>query len=165
MIASTTIGTIDDIRPYMTVEINSLEFQGLLDSGASVSCLGNNCMENANRMNAKFLAYKSSVRTADGKHHLIVGKIKSKIKCGRKSVETILYLVPNLSQEIILAYDFWRKIGLKVCLDDRVIEEITASDPEELTMHQLTSYQNRLLESVKLNFLCYTQHGLGKPIP
>lgn len=121
-----------------------------------------NCIENVKKIKAKILDYKSSVRTSDGKHHVIVGKINTKIVCGSKSVETILYLVSDLCQEFILGYDFWKNIGLNLCLDDRVIGEISMSETEEIKMRQLTPHQDRMLESVKQNYLCYTQYGLGR---
>lgn len=48
-IASACLEVENDIRPYWNVKINGSEFVGLMDSGASVSCLCKDCLENAKR--------------------------------------------------------------------------------------------------------------------
>lgn len=50
-IASACLEIDDDIRPYMNVKLNGFNFTGLMDSGASISCLGNKCLENAQILN------------------------------------------------------------------------------------------------------------------
>ena len=35
----------DDPRPYAKIHIGGVELMGLLDSGASISCLGSNSLE------------------------------------------------------------------------------------------------------------------------
>lgn len=97
-IASACLNVDYDIRPYMDIQLNGIEIKGLMDSGASVSCLGKNCMENLHKMNANILDYKSSIKTADGRNHLIIGKTRLTVQCGSKTKEMLFYLVPNLQQ-------------------------------------------------------------------
>ena len=159
-IASTCLNDENDIRPYMDVKLDGLEFKGLMDSGASISCLGKNCIEKVREMGSKILNFKSSIKTADGRKHLIVGKVNLTVQCGNKTQQMILYLVPNLSQTLILGYDFWQRFGISICINNGSISEIV--NEEDAKIHNLTPEQTTVLENVKLSFRCYTKHGLGK---
>lgn len=89
------------MRPYMNVLINDVESKGLLDSGASVNCLGNGCIELADRLCWNILDYKSLIiKTADGKSQQIKGMVKTKITCQNDTKNLTLYLVPFLSQSL-----------------------------------------------------------------
>lgn len=48
---------------YMEVIINGIHFRGLMDSGASISCLGKNCLNNAKKMNCDIMDFSSSIKT------------------------------------------------------------------------------------------------------
>lgn len=160
-INSTIISDENDIRPYLDVTINGVKLKGLMDSGASISCLGDDCLQIADQMKIPVLDFKSSVHTADGKTHQIIGKVKAKVQCGDKDEEIILYLIPNLKQKLILGYDSWQRLGINICINPTYINEI-ATDNLELNVHELTSEQLTLLENVKQSFRCYTKYGLGK---
>lgn len=163
-IASALLNEQNDVRPYMDVELNGLHLKGLLDSGASISCLGRNCIENTRKMDATILDFKSTIRTADGKSHLIIGKVNLDVKCGSKDRKVLFYLVPNLKQDLILGYDFWQQLDIRICADKGTIGEIDLGlkGSNELKLHQLTQEQTILLEMAKLSFKCYTKYGLGK---
>lgn len=105
----------------MEVNVNGLKFKGLMDSGATISCLGRYCVINAEKMNTPIMDLKSSIRTADGKTLQIIGKIK--IQCGKRIEEMTLYLVPNLQQDLILGYDFLQRLGIKICVNSGIINE------------------------------------------
>lgn len=132
----------------MHVTVNSVNLRGLMDSGASVSCLGKDCLKKVKDMKVDIIDFKSTIKTADGASHLIIGKIKTKIHIGTKSVNIILYLVPNLRQELILGYDFWKSIGMRICLDNEEINEISFDgNDDEIKMRQLSSRQLAELEN------------------
>lgn len=135
-IASAVLTSFVDIRPYLEVDINGLKLRGLMDSGATICCLGNNC--NVLKMNTEIFDFKSSL------------KIKVNVKVGTINVETILYLVTNLKQDLILGYDFWQKIGFKICLENNELDgNDTRSTEFELEVHHLSQEQKRILDEVK----------------
>lgn len=160
-IASACISVEGDIRPYMDVKLNGFPFRGLMDSGAAVSCLGKGCIKNAERMNLPISNFKSSINTADGKPLTIIGKVKLSIQCGNKSEEMTFYLVPALKQSLILGYDSWQRLGIKIAVPDHSICEIESQE-EDTKAHRLTPQEHTILENVKLSFRCYTRFGLGR---
>ncbi|XP_058982088.1 uncharacterized protein LOC131803998 [Musca domestica] len=162
VIASAYLEVDNDIRPYLKVKLNEIEFTGLMDSGASISCLGSNCIENAEKMNAQIFNFKSCLRTADGKQQQIVGKIKCDVKCGNEVRNLTFYLVPSLKQSLILGYDFWQTFNIKISFEPNIINKEVLEIDEERKMHDLTYEQNVKLENAKLSFRCYTKYGLGK---
>lgn len=158
-IASALIPSDNDVRPYLNVSLNNVDFVGLMDSGASVSCLGKNCLENVKKLNAEIYDFKSVIRTADGARKQIVGKVRLNVKCRDKKVDLVFYLVPSLCQELILGWSFWQSFDIQPCFINS-IEEI--DDVEESKIHSLTEYQKRELDKVKDEYRCYTKYGLGK---
>lgn len=161
-ISSTLLETHNDIRPYMDVEINGIALKGLMDSGASISCLGRNCLENVQKMDSKILDFKSQIKTADGTSQQIIGNVKVTIKFGSKSKDITLYLVPNLKQDLILGYDFWKCVGFTITPKVLEITEVENDVPKDPKIHDLSEQQKHILEHVKSYFKCYTKYGLGK---
>ncbi|KAI8128794.1 hypothetical protein CVS40_1659 [Lucilia cuprina] len=71
-----------DIRPYADVQIFGKRFTGLLDTGASVSCLGADAAKELLNSDISFKKIKSGVRTADGKMQNVSGFISwTQIAC------------------------------------------------------------------------------------
>ena len=69
-----------NIRPYARVSVFDEEVDGLLDTGASISCVGIALVERILQLNIPFKKMSSSVRTADGKQQHIIGSFKTIIK-------------------------------------------------------------------------------------
>ncbi|KAL1115120.1 hypothetical protein AAG570_007151 [Ranatra chinensis] len=87
----------NDPRPYLKVNILGHTFQGLLDSGATKTIIGQHAWETLNRFGLK--AYDSGHRTisvADGRSCEILG-----------CVDLPIELTP-----IILGLDFWREMAI-----------------------------------------------------
>lgn len=91
---------------YTGRKLNGLEFKGLMDSGATISCLGKNCIENVSKMKCHIINFKSNIKPADGKNQLIIGKVKLFVECVNVTQEMLFYMVHNLKQNLILGYDF-----------------------------------------------------------
>lgn len=127
VIASAIISSQHDLRPHLNILIENIPYTGLLDSGASVSCLGKNCLEFVEKLNLPIIDYLESIKTADGKPQRIIGKIKVKINCNENIKSMILYLVPSLAQSLYLGIDFWNLFELKPCYvnKDLKLEEIS----------------------------------------
>jgi len=64
-----------DVRPYANVTLLGRAMKGLMDTGASISCIGGNLAREIFDKNIKFKQMSSNVRTADGKSQTISGKL------------------------------------------------------------------------------------------
>ena len=186
VIASAILSSKNDLRPHLDILIENIPYTGLLDSGASVSCLGQNCLEFVDRLNIPIIDYFETIKTADGKPQKILGKIRVNINSNDNVKSMLLYLVPSLSQPLYLGIDFWNMFQLKPCFVNKSLQveeisvpistdtsepfRITRTDQEEpverdkpvYQMHELTPEQNFLLEQAKSHYKCYSQFGLGK---
>lgn len=158
-VMSSLICSDNDARPYLNVSVNDVGIEGLLDSGATVSCLGRNCFENIEKFKARIYDFKSSVGVADGTRRQVVGKVRLNIKCRDKEVPMLFYIVPSLIQELYLGWDFWEVFGIRPCFG-HCIEQI--ENLEDHKLHTLTKLEEIELEKVKEEFRCYTKFGLGK---
>lgn len=67
--------TETDRRPYANVLVNGVLARGLLDSGASISCIGANAIEQARKFGLRVKKIASAVQTADGASQKIIGYI------------------------------------------------------------------------------------------
>lgn len=159
-ILSSIIGSSDDPRPYAKVIIENREMLGLLDSGASISILGKNCEEVVKLLKVQVQKFNSGVKTADGKNQVIVGKTQVKVSFKNQTRDLVLYLVPNLDQELYLGVDFWKLFQIAPNVISSLSNLETSSiDPN---VHNLSVEERVRLETVKEEFLDFDRHGLGK---
>lgn len=151
-----------DSRPHVTILIRGCHIRGLLDSGASISCLGQNAQLRIQQLGLRMKSLKQSVQTADGNPQPVIGFVDADVEYGNKSKVVRFFVVPSLSQDLYLGIDFWEKFGLapvmvnelsNVCLDDEV---------HEPNSHELSVDQQEALNSVKREFLSFEEIGLGK---
>lgn len=152
-IEATIIRSEEDRRPYVEVDVNGTSIVGLLDSGASVSCLGGDAISLVDADEVESL--DEGLRTADGKVQAIIGRVKARIQWRQKTVELILYLVPSLKQKLYLGIDFWEMFGLA----PTVLAEISI---DNANMVELSAEQRQRLEHVKNLFPPSTKLGLGR---
>lgn len=116
-IASATLYEGDDTRLYTKLTINGQELEGLLDSGATVSCLGKNCLSFVGKAGLDVIHFHSFIKTADGSPHRIVGKVATMVNFNKQQKPIIFYLVPSLSRELFLGVDFMRSFHLFAQID------------------------------------------------
>lgn len=77
-----------DPRSFAEVEVEGIKIKGLLDTGASVSVLGNGCRELIEGLNCKMKTIFTNVKTAAGQEYFrqsksILGKVRVKIEYQR----------------------------------------------------------------------------------
>lgn len=157
-----------DPRPYVSVKIEGKEVKGLLDSGATVSLLGKQCREIAEELNLQIFPYVSAISTASGQRHRILGKIIVNIEYKDKTREIILYLCPDLQQDLYLGTDFWRLF--EIAPEIFSLEEVNLdlqikihgeSKNANTNMHDLTEDQKIRLSEVVSKFYTFEEKGLG----
>ena len=179
-----------DERPYAEVQVGDFKLVGLLDSGASVSILGKGCRELVEKLRAKIDRFYSSVSTASGESHTVLGKVKLPILYENKIREIVFYLCPYLTQSVYFGVDFWKAFELAPsifknqnvkALSENLVESaslvVSEIDPEKivqsfsndhsklenkLSPHVLSESQLKRLEEVKRQFKTFEVHGLGR---
>ncbi|XP_061396726.1 uncharacterized protein LOC133332344 [Musca vetustissima] len=164
-IASATLFEGEDNRLYTKLHINGEEIEGLLDSGASVSCLGKNCLSFVERAGLEIKHFHSFIKTADGSPHKIVGRVTTNVKFRKQEHPIIFYLVPSLSRELFLGVDFMKRFQMFAQVDGLSLQEVSlCGEPEisDVNSHSLSEEQRVRLQIVKDKFPCFTKYGLGK---
>lgn len=155
-IISTILSLPGDIRPFACVTIFGKQIMGLLDSGASISCISGNLCKEILTCNPDIKSMKSTVATADGNKQNIVGSIILPIKYKDIKHDLNFYLVPSLSQDLYLGVDFWSKFNIA----PQVISEISQTNESEA--HNLTSVEKGKLKATIACFKSFEDFGLGK---
>lgn len=157
-----------DQRPYANIVINGVEVRCLLDSGASVSCLGKNAFDTLNLCQQKWKEHKgSSIKTASNQPIPVVGFSDINVTYQGKEKRIRFYLVPTLANKVYLGVDFWLAFDLLP-----KIEEIELSNecgfPESEQekdipdMHILNPTQKKRLNDIIALFPSCEKEGLGK---
>ena len=157
---ATVIDINTDPRPYAKVSMGGKEVIGLLDSGASVSILGKDCISFINSIKMKIQPYKSNVKTADGNNQVIIGRVNIPVTYKNSTENILFYLVPNLDQEIYLGINFWKTFKIATNIVSTV--SIPEKNGDLSNEHQLLPEQKSRLDAVKQRFLDFERHGLGK---
>ena len=158
IVASIVSNTCDN-RPFVNIKIKNETFNGLLDSGANVCVLGKNCLETCKNLNLKIHNLISYVKTADGDKQPVLGYVEVPIEFKDQINVLKLYLVPSISQTLILGIDFWENFGLNKALLGFINELTGEIDPNQ---HVLSAEQHQKLQNAIKKFRCFSEHGLGK---
>lgn len=165
------IASIDEIRfqdnrPFGSVLLEGTEVNGLLDSGASVSVLGKDSLPFLNSIGKTIFKIQSNVSTSDGTKQPVVGVVH--LLARYNSIEKLhkFFVVPSLSQELYLGFDFWKAFNIAPELHDLNVSELNVDldiPPEnpENEQHALTIDQTARLERIKLMFPSSVELGLG----
>lgn len=151
------IGFGADGRPQATVNINNFQVEGLLDSGANISCLGKGAADLLLKLGLKMKKINSAVKTADGANQSIIGYIDADVTYSNKKRLIRLYLIPSLTQVLYLGIDFWKAFGIAP-----KIEEILRPNSDTVNTHILNPKQAELLAEVVSSFPSGDVNGLGK---
>lgn len=163
-VEATTLCTNGDLRPYAEVTICGETMLGLLDSGASISCLGQGGQDLLKKWGVPCEDFTSKVKTADGKNQAVEGKFTTSITYKGLSKDIEVFVVPSLKQPLYLGINFW----LAFSLAPQIISEIVPDRPDKETYHncfephELTIEQSRRLQSVIKMFPSFAIHGLGR---
>lgn len=163
LLESTILHGSDD-RPYIKVRVFNDIITGLLDSGANVSVLGQNCLEFLQRNNIPYRPVKSSLSIANGSRQNVLGFCKLPICFKNVTKDIVFYLVPTLGQEAYFGTNFWREFALAPDIIPTVSSlelQSTNLGDRDTKFHNLTPEQTLLLEKVVLKFPSYEKLGLG----
>lgn len=100
-----------DERPFLEVDILEKEVIGLLDSGATKSLLDAKKWEHFARLGVKLeRADGIKLCLADGSAAGILGKVTLPVKLEGKVAVIEFLVIPNLTHDLYLGVDFWRKM-------------------------------------------------------
>lgn len=146
-----------DVRPYVDVRIKGNTIRGLLDSGASISCVGKDAYNTLQQLDIKWKEVKSEIQTASGQRQGVQGYADVPVTFKNITHSIRLYIIPTLSQPVYFGIDFWIAFELMPKL-----EEIELPKQDENNMHELTQVQIATLEKVKATFPACDKEGLGK---
>lgn len=164
VIESTTINDQNDGRPYARIHLGNLEIFGLLDSGASISVLGKNCLETLKKLNINYTPIDSSLKTADGGCQKVVGFVNISVTYENITKDVMFYLSPTLRQSVYLGINFWKdfEIAPHLFLSEMTLDsEIFPSDTVN-SMHTLDHFQQSELKRVIDQFPSFSKLGLGR---
>lgn len=157
-----------DPRPYAQVKIVGRKIFGLLDSGASISCLGAGSLEFVESLGLKWSKIPSAVNTADGSAQNILGYINIPVEFKNKINIIKLYIVPSLSQELYLGVDFWKQFAIA----PEIVSELnvqgtkltSTSEPTSTASsnHDLALIDRERLQKIVDSFPSFASQGLGR---
>lgn len=148
----------NDPRPHGSVTIAGHTIVGLLDSGASISCLGRDSVNVISQLNLKMKPVASVIKTADGADQKILGYVDTNVTYCNKTKLIRLYVVPSLSQSLYLGIDFWNLFGLSPVM----VSELTPTTEDSTNHHSLSSVNQARLDEVISKFPSCKLEGLGK---
>lgn len=163
------IGKVEDQRPHATVEINGVEVKGLLDSGASVSCIGKDALNTLHQCQLKWKQFEgTSIRTASNQSLSIIGTADAQVLFQQKTKHIRFYIVPELSNKIYFGVDFWIAFNLLPKIEDIGLGGSEPVETDDLdtndtpNMHELDENQKKRLQRVIELFPSCEKEGLGR---
>lgn len=158
-----------DQRPHANILINGVQVKGLMDSGASVSCLGKDAFETLHKCSQKWKEFEGSVRTASDQPLPIVGYADADVWFQGQMKRLRFYIIPSLSNQVYLGVDFWVAFNLLPKLEELIVvdakEEVGFEkdvETENADMHIFSDEQKKELGRVVELFPSGEKEGLGK---
>ena len=108
------LGSSNDMRPIVQIQLGHLELPALVDTGATRSIIGASAWNQLAHIFSPYLRFSSlAVSTADGNNQLILGEISMPFSGFKKSGLHDFVVVPSITTPVILGVDFCRSYGLK----------------------------------------------------
>lgn len=148
-----------DPRPHAIVQIGDIKLNGLLDSGASVSCLGKNAIETVRNLGIRIKEINSNIKTADGAIQTVFGYIDVHVTFSNQTALCRFYIVPSLTHELYLGIDFWSIFGIAPSF---VNELKLVSEKPNIHCHDLSPVQRQRLNDAVAMLPSFEVEGLGK---
>lgn len=153
----TTLPSEIDIRPFIEIEILGTKIKGLLDSGASISALGNGALELLREIDIHYRKLDTAVRTADGTLNRIVGYIDIPVNFNKFNKLIRFYIAPSLKGKLYLGMNFWKAFHIV----PNIVEDLTYDEEQIENFHNLSSAEKAILENIKDQYPSFEKHGLG----
>lgn len=161
-IEATTLCCSDDPRPYAMVKIFEENMLGLLDSGASISCLGVGGEDFLSQHKVPFTRFTSNVRTADGQNQPIIGKFVANITYKNITKPIDIFIVPSLQQKLYLGINFWKAYNIAPHLISEMSLPDISFDNFASEMRELSEEDLCKLKTTISMFPSYAKLGLGR---
>lgn len=191
LLISSIINNPNDKRFYAKVSFLNYTEYGLLDTGASISCIGADlAKEDFTKFN-NFSKCSSFVKTADGNSQKVIGWLNVDVCFKDKIRSFYLFIIPSIAHRLILGVDFWVRFDLmpnvveSVDLIDQSIMNFCPRPSEILTpdksfnslsntneqkvqkeeieqYYPLTEHQKMQLNTVISLFPNFEKEGLGR---
>lgn len=134
-------------RPYVPIKIQSSTIIGLLDTGSSISILGNNSHQKYLDMGFTLHNCKPTpILAAGGQRMTTLGIIQLPVSFQGQCHMLSIHVVPEVSNNMILGMDFWKIFGLF----PKYLESIVLQNPNEAHLINATIDNNHLLSYVHL---------------
>lgn len=172
------------MRYYAKISFLGYNELGLLDTGASICCLGSDLATKQFNNLPNYTKCKSFVKTADGSPQTVTGWIDLDITFRNQSKRLKFFIIPSISQRLILGVDFCKAfkifpdiIGTVDVLTLPTLSECSSdlfniegkSDCEASDKHQfeesfypLSETQRTQLNTVISLFPNFEKQGLGR---
>lgn len=112
LLISAILSNSNDQRYYAKISFLNFSEFGLLDTGASISCIGSELAQKDFSNFPNFSKCKTYVKTADGKSQKVIGWLNVNVTFKDKQCPLNLFIIPSISQRVILGIDFWKKFDL-----------------------------------------------------
>lgn len=158
----------NDNRLYTDIQLEGHSFVALLDSGATISCLGGKA---AAQLKSHPNVQKSSgrIKTANNSECVVIGRLVCDITYRGITKPVEFYIIPTLKQDAYLGIDFWRDFGLlnQIVQTSSQVNELDVGrdvdvDEGPPKVHSLSEHQRIELEQVKLKLPSFEKEGLGR---
>lgn len=157
-----------DNRPYAEICIVDKTCRALLDSGASLSCIGGDSYKYFLDLGSNLVKVDFNVSTADGTKQNVLGTVTLPVTYRGITQDILFYVIPSLSPDYILGVNFFKQFQIAPELFSGVpsptragqINEVRAIRPAS----SLTPTENKsLLEIIKkFESISFEKKGLGK---
>lgn len=151
----------NDVRPYIRIRILNMDLIGLIDTGASISCISGLAAKSLLEKNIPYRKLHEMVTTAGGSQYKVYGVIEEEIEFRdlRKNIK--FYIIPELKNELYLGIDFvnsFKILNLNTSLLE--IKELYRNGTENC--HKLTPEMQKSLDNIISIFPSFERDGLGK---
>lgn len=159
---ATIINIEGDNRPHVMVEILGAQLQGLLDSGASCTILGQSGPELLEELKISIQPADIVIKTADGTNHKILGKADIPFCCQNKFRVVTTLIVPTIPKNLILGIDFWDAFNIVPQMCDSI--ELSTGDETSEQLNEivnLSTTQQSALDKVVQKFLVSDGNKIG----
>lgn len=156
-----------DNRPFVSVYIINNTFSALLDSGATVSCLGGDSFKQFLDLGIELTKVDFNVTTADGSSQSVLGTLTLPVTYNTITREVVFYVIPSLSPNFILGVNFWKQFRIAPELFPDVHEHDLSGQINELRAirpaSSLSVSESRALSKIisKFDSISYEKKGLG----
>ncbi|KAL7726117.1 hypothetical protein ACLKA6_002587 [Drosophila palustris] len=122
--------------------------QGLLDTGANISCIGADLAARDWSSFKQFRKISSHVRTADGGSQAVTGTLNVEVAYNNAKHPVTFFVIPTIEKRVILGIDFWKTFQLVPGLISAIDPPISTveSPPDNEESFPLTQIQKKRLD-------------------